>query len=267
MEVNKLVPMLYNEKEVRVIRTTDGSMVFPLPDIARAIGYDRQPLHNMIRRAPDLFEGEAVIVTMTPRSMNTRGQRITALTQKGVILLIGSIAVTRIKDPEKRKNLVIFKRWVAGIIDGILDGSIKFIDPRYVSTVYVETGKSLAKDMEWFKQLVALPLYSKDSRAQIKAFADAEGVQVGTVYNYIRRYQEGGEVALQRQPPNRPDNEFCRIRGRIRQWVQEHPDIRAFELWERHYSDYSLGVIRKIVREARAEIAAGFDVWIDARNK
>jgi prophage antirepressor-like protein len=252
MEMNKLVPMLFDDKQLRIMEAADGDLLFPIPDIANAIGHSRQGIRQIIMRNQDILEGFFDNVTL---SKHLRGQgtpNVIALTEEGLYIVLIKIIPSRIKDPEKRKKIIRFQRWVGQTLKAIRQGTLKLVDPRYAPIVYIETGKYLVKDIEWLKRLAGI--YYGGKAADVRSFANAEGVDIGTVYNYIRRYRQGGEKGLQRQPPNRPTNQWVSQKQWLRNYAKKYPEIPALDIWHTGWTDYCYDTIKKIVKEARKEL-------------
>ncbi|WP_292420913.1 hypothetical protein, partial [Methanoregula sp.] len=117
--------VLFHDVPVRVVKRSKEAM-FPVVDIAGALGYDRQSLHDILNRNSALFvvfrrEG----VTLT----GSNPFKYTCLTRDGVIALLSKIDYLRIKDPAKRQRIIEFQRWAAETLGKVMDGDLKSGQP------------------------------------------------------------------------------------------------------------------------------------------
>jgi hypothetical protein len=111
----------FRNKPVRIIRRAPKDAMIPVNDIADALGYDRQPIHNIVKRNSELFEPlKGIIVTMTPGGP----QETLCLNRDGVIGLLMKLDYNRIKDAERRQLIIEFQRWAIETLGRILDGDM-----------------------------------------------------------------------------------------------------------------------------------------------
>lgn len=106
-----MVSMVFERAPVRVIQTTEGLTVFPIVDIAKAIGYSRQTLRQIINRNEDLFQGWFLKVMLPPSSPNGGRRDVMCVTKEGLMGLLLKIVPSRVKDAEKRERLIRFRCW------------------------------------------------------------------------------------------------------------------------------------------------------------
>jgi hypothetical protein len=97
----------------------DEEVLVPLPDIARALDYDKKALWQIIDRNSEFF-ATCVVVTTIPSEGGS--QKTICLNRDGVVGLLMKLATGRIKDPIKRQMIVGFQRWAIRTISEITQG-------------------------------------------------------------------------------------------------------------------------------------------------
>lgn len=117
-EQQQLSVALFHETPVRIAKDGREGM-FPIRDIATALKYDRQALHQIIERNSEIFaEYRRVNVVFCDDPF-----KHTCLTRDGVIALISKLDYLRIKDPTKRQRIIEFQRWAAETLGKVMDGT------------------------------------------------------------------------------------------------------------------------------------------------
>lgn len=118
----------FHGKDIRIIHKPDKNAMIPVNDIADALGYDRQPIHSIIKRYTELFEPlQGIIVTMTPGGP----QNTLCLKRDGVVGLLMRLDYNRIKDPARRSLIIEFQKWAIDTLGRIMGGDIKLPLPEY----------------------------------------------------------------------------------------------------------------------------------------
>jgi len=133
----------FNDIPIHVIGVKEKQI--PLGDIARAIGYSRQALHNIVNRYPEIFvKYRGVNVTLTPSGGGE--QETICLSTYGVVALLNHLDYRRIDDPVRRQRIVDFQIWCVETIGRMMDGEIPIIpQARWIDTA--EQHLKLAKGL------------------------------------------------------------------------------------------------------------------------
>ena len=105
---------LFEGKEIHTFEQS-GEVWFPLADLAAAWGIDRKTPGNLIARNSDIFKGMFLSDgDVTYHDVN----------EHGLYLLMGKISADRLKNPEAKKALIRFQRWVPELIKRYREGQI-----------------------------------------------------------------------------------------------------------------------------------------------
>ena len=253
---SNLLPILFHESRVRMGRREDGAVLFALVDIAEAIPHNIRLLRKIIANYPRLFRSRFGSLN----DLNSAGgpSEIQALTRDGVIALLTKISPSRIKDPERAERISELQDLIVDIADAVLSGELILI-PREEAEQhgYVETGKSLVKNIAAIRKLALTPKYNAGKRGgtlkkKIKKIAEAEGKSPTTINRWIGRYREAGGLGLQAQyrtgpmPPRNPDEA-----QRIIEYAQAHPTASAKEVWRQTEPSCTYGTVLQIIKKVR----------------
>ncbi len=121
----QIMPFATQTVDVRVVNSQIGP-VAPVVDIAKAIGYERGKLHEILDRYPEQFEGTVVPVTVTSVFSQTSSkgkeftresdQEVRALNAYGVVGLLMKLDYNRIKDARKKALVLRFQRWAMRVL-------------------------------------------------------------------------------------------------------------------------------------------------------
>lgn len=123
---------LFHDIPVRIARNGQREAMVPIRDIAKALNYDRQSLHDLINRNSELFnEYRRDSVTLS----HDDPFRHTCLTRDGVIALIVKLDYLRIKNPAKKQRIIEFQRWAAETLGKVMDG-IPPVQPAKLAPVH-----------------------------------------------------------------------------------------------------------------------------------
>jgi len=219
-------------------------------DVADAIGHSRQGLRQMIRRNEDVLKGYVDNVTLSTGIRKTANPKAIILTKEGLMAVLIKITPSRIKNPEKRENIIKFQRWAIETLTAVLDGRLTL-----VPTGFIETGKPLVRNVDAIRKLALRPRFEHGHAEEMKAIAEAEGKGIGSIYRYISLYRQADGLGLQRQPSNR------RQRGygphipedyeKVQQYVKEHPGATAMEVWRNSGTDFPYWTVNRIVNKLR----------------
>lgn len=244
-EINML-PMLFGEAQVRIMRAEDGTPLIPLVDVAEAIGYNPRWLRDIITRNPKLFEGYLGRVTR-PKSTGGR-PAIQGFTKEGIIAILLKVAPSRVKDSQKCDLILKFQRWAIETLTAVIDGRLVLSPSKYVGG-----GKPLVKDVDAIRKLAITRRFAKRFPHELDALAESEGKCVGTIENYIKRYREADGIALHRQPrndrnkPRKPEEA-----KKVLQYVKEHPAADGGEIWRNSGTGYSHSQVNRILVKLRS---------------
>jgi transposase len=244
-----MVPMLFGETSVRIIQTPEGLVVIPIVDIADAIEYSRQGLHQIVRRNEDVFQGWLVNVTLTSSGpKNWKRTDATALTKEAIIAVLIKAVPSRVKNPEKREKIIKFQRWAIETLTAVLDGRLTL-----VPTELISTGKSVVKNVDAIRRLALKQRYEHGHSDEIKAIADAEGKGIESIYRYMKLYRAADGLGLQSQPRKdkgqpRKDPEGVE---RVKQYLKEHASATMIDVWRNAKPDFTYATVRRIVKNLR----------------
>ena len=212
--------------QVRLIQDGD-KWVVPVVDIAEAIGYDRQALHQIISREPEMFEG-FVNVTLTNPGPQGGSPDITAVTQEGVNLLLVSLSPSRINDEVKRQRVIAFKRWAAKTLTAVQRG--KF--PEQPSPINLV-------------DLFDLPARLRADA--VRKLACEQEEHPCTIYGKINKAKKLAGIPIRSRSDKgklaRPEEA-----ERARAYKAEHPDATGPQIHDALGCNYSVASINRILR-------------------
>lgn len=123
-----VIEMAFEGRPVRLV-TRDEEVLVPLPDIARALDYNKEALWRVIERSADVFE-QGIVVTTIPSEGGP--QETTCLTRDGVVGLLMKLSTGRIRDAAKRRLVVNFQRWAIQTIREVAEGTYRAADAREI---------------------------------------------------------------------------------------------------------------------------------------
>lgn len=213
---------------VRLIQNEKYEWAVPVVDIADAIGYDRQALHQIINREPVMFEG---FVNVTLTNLGPKGGRpnLVSVTEDGVNLLLMSLSPSRIKDEVKRQRVIAFKRWAAQTITRVRKGKL----PETISPVLTD--------------LFDLPARLRADA--VRKIAQDEKVDPSTIYARLNKARLlcGRPIRTRSDRGNidNPDEA-----AKILTYRQEHPDLSGPQLRVALGCVYSVASINRILKRS-----------------
>lgn len=117
-----LIPLpTFEGKEIRAIEHFD-QVWFPVSDLAAAWGIDRSTPDKIVERNIDVFLGFTALV----KDSNdvTSNQVFRAVNERGLYLMMGKISASRLKNPDAKKAIIRFQRWVPELIQKFRTGEI-----------------------------------------------------------------------------------------------------------------------------------------------
>jgi hypothetical protein len=142
--LNSIVPLnkFFDGNQIRVFEQDDEVWI-AVADIAFALGMDRTSMHDLIKRNHEIFDGftRSVGITLTEqKTANSKNinNALFCVNEQGCYTLLGKIQVSRIKDPERRKAIVKFQRWIPELVQAFRKGELTRIGPSGVPPVLEE---------------------------------------------------------------------------------------------------------------------------------
>jgi excisionase family DNA binding protein len=168
----RLIPFTTQQAEMRIINSEIGKVV-PVIDVAKAIGYDRQKLHEMIERNFELFSPTVVTVTVTTvqdnrGTMAEQKYNVKALNHYGVVGLLMKLDYNRIQSEEKKKTVIRFQKWAMRVLGDAM--------------MTIQSGE---------KYLLEIPF----PEADVNFITASEAAEIlGRSYRTIRRYIKKGKL-------------------------------------------------------------------------
>lgn len=117
VQVGKMMIRQFGNIEVRTVQTVDGKLAMSVVDLSKLISGSRQQLRQLVRRHRHLLEGRAFKVRLSDVS-DIRGRPdLMVLTVQGVIFIALRLNPSRVKDPERRKNIADLQDWAMQALD------------------------------------------------------------------------------------------------------------------------------------------------------
>jgi prophage antirepressor-like protein len=100
---------LFENHEIRTLEK-DGVVWFPITDLATAWGIDRTTPHNIIVRNPDVFENLFIDGDILSQGFGR------CVNECGLYTLMGKISTGHVKNPDAKKAIIRFQKWVPQLI-------------------------------------------------------------------------------------------------------------------------------------------------------
>ena len=120
-----LIPLpTFEGKTIRAIEHFD-QIWFPVSDLAAAWGIDRSTPDKIVERNIDVFLGFTALVKDTKDV--TSNQVFRAVNERGLYLMMGKISASRLKNPNAKRAIIRFQRWVPELIEKFRKGEIQQI--------------------------------------------------------------------------------------------------------------------------------------------
>ena len=117
-----LIPLpTFEGRMIRAIEHFD-QLWFPVSDLAAAWGIDRSTPDKIVERNIDVFLGFTALVKDTHDVTSNHAFR--ALNERGLYLMMGKISASRLKNPEAKRAIIRFQRWVPELIQKFRKGEI-----------------------------------------------------------------------------------------------------------------------------------------------
>jgi hypothetical protein len=113
---------VFENKKVRFLTVNNeisNEVLMPLPDIAKALDYDKKALRDILKRNKEIFESWKVVTTL---QVDGQGRKTTCLNRDGVTGLLMKLSTGRIKNQTKKQMIVNFQRWAIRTISEVMQG-------------------------------------------------------------------------------------------------------------------------------------------------
>lgn len=111
---------IFEGKQIHPIEQ-NGEVWIPLIDLAEAWGTDRTTPLNNVKRNPDVYYDMILGGDVTSP---------THINERGLYVLMGRISAGRLKNPEARKAIIRFQRWVPELIQKVRQGKVVTTTPK-----------------------------------------------------------------------------------------------------------------------------------------
>lgn len=144
-EIKDLVSLetVFNDNPVRVF-DMNGEPYFAIVDLSKAWGLHRDTLRNKIQDNSELFEGHIITLDgVTPSLILTE--------ERGMYMLMAKLTVSRVKNPDAKKFILAFQKFVPELLQKFRKGELLVRDTYQVlpsgAYTYFEQQMGMAKIM------------------------------------------------------------------------------------------------------------------------